>query len=118
MTIQERCKTAEAKLEEISTALLDYRPETLDRCEAELHEVVGLLACESASASMVSSEPPVSADRDALLRLRKRTSLLGLQVQQAANLCQGWAQLRLSSGYTNQGTPVLPLSAPQVSYEV
>jgi hypothetical protein len=41
-----------------------------------------------------------------------------LQVQQAANLCQGWAQLRLSSGYTNQGTPVLPLSAPQVSYEV
>ena len=46
MTIQERCKTAEAKLEEISTALLDYRPETLEACEAELQEIAGLLAVE------------------------------------------------------------------------
>jgi hypothetical protein len=114
MTIQERCKTAEAKLEEISTALLDYRPETLDRCEAELHEIAGLLDCES----LELSERPVPSDRPALLGLRKRSALLGLQIQQAANLCQGWAQLRLSEGYTNQGRPVLPPSAPQASYEV
>jgi len=52
------------------------------------------------------------------LGLRKRSALLGLQVQQAVNLCRGWAQLCLSEGYTNQGMPVLPPSAPQTSYEV
>ena len=114
MTIKERCKTAEAKLEEISTALLDYRPETLDGCEAQLQEIAGLLDRESFEAS----ELPVPADRSALLQLRKRSALLGLQVQQAANLCQGWAQLCLSEGYTSQGRPVLPSSAPQASYEV
>jgi len=114
MTIQERCKTAEAKLEEISTALLDYRPETLDACEAELQEIAGLLSCET----LEPSERPVASDRPVLMSLRKRSALLGLQIQQAANLCLGWAQLRVSEGYTNQGRPVLPPSAPQTSYEV
>ena len=111
MTIQERCKTAEAKLEEISTALLDPAAVFLDGCNGD---IAGLLDCES----LKSSELPVSADHPALLGLRKRSALLGLQIQQAANLCQGWAQLRLGEGYTNQGQPVLPPSAPRASYEV
>jgi len=114
MTIQERCKTAEAKLEEISTALLDYRPETLEACEAELEEIARLLSSET----LEPSERPVASDRSALLGLRKRSALLGVQVQQAVNLYRGWAQLRLSEGYTNQGMPVLPTSTPQTSYEV
>lgn len=114
MTIQERCKTAETRLEEISTALLDYRPETLERCETELEEIAASLQ----AGSLEQSEHPVAGDRGALLRLRKRAALLGLQVQQAANLCRGWAQLQLSEGYTSQGRPVLPPSAPQASYEV
>jgi hypothetical protein len=52
------------------------------------------------------------------MALRQRAALLGLQVQQAANLCRGWAQLQLSEGYSSQGTPLLPPSAPQASYEV
>ena len=114
MTIQERCKTAEAKLEEISTALLDYRPETLEACEAELQEIAALLDSET----LEPSERPVASDQPALMSLRKRSAFLGLQVQQAVNLCRGWAQLRLSEGYTNQGMPALPPSAPQTSYEV
>src|SRR5678815_1505537 len=81
MTIKERCKTAEAKLEEISTALLDYRPETLEACEAELEEIAGLLASET----LEPSERPVASDRPALMSLRKRSAFLGLQVQQAVN---------------------------------
>jgi hypothetical protein len=114
MTIQERCKTAEAKLEEISTALLDYRPETLEACEAELQEIAALLDSET----LEPSERPVAADRSALQGLRRRSALLGLQVLQAVNLCRGWAQLCVSEGYTNQGMPVLPSSSPQTSYEV
>ena len=57
MTIQERCKTAEAKLEEISSALLDYRPETLDRCEAELHDIAGLATLFECHVQSVLSNP-------------------------------------------------------------
>jgi hypothetical protein len=70
------------------------------------------------SESVDSPARPVSSDRRQLLRLRSRVRLLGLQVQNAVNLCQGWTQLGLSEGYTDQGRPALPLSEPQASYEV
>ncbi|HYV63638.1 MAG TPA: hypothetical protein VE958_13235 [Bryobacteraceae bacterium] len=112
MTLTERCQAGEAKLEQVSTALLDPRPEVLDRCEAELQEVIGLL----------ESEPGLTAgntsDRDYLLRLRRRIRLLAVQAQHAANLIQGWVQLGLSEGYTDQGKPVLPLGEPHSSFEV
>jgi hypothetical protein len=58
------------------------------------------------------------SDRGTLLSLRHKNALVGLQVQHAKNLCQGWAQLQMSEGYTDQGRPLLPPSAPQASYEV
>lgn len=113
MTLKERCQAGETKLEQISNALLDPRPEILDHCEAELQEVIAML-----SESVDSPARPVSFDRRQLLCLRHRVRLLGLQVQNAVNLCQGWTQLGLSQGYTDQGRPALPPSEPQASYEV
>ena len=113
MTLKERCQAGEAKLEHVSSGLLDPRPEILDHCEAELQEVIGILS--------ESVDPPVrpgSTDRNDLLRLRNRIRLLGLQVQTSVNLCQGWSQLVLSQGYTDQGRPALPPSEPLASYEV
>jgi hypothetical protein len=66
-------------------------------------------------------EPPggtVVSDRNELLQLRGRIRLLSLQVQNAVNLCHGWVQLGLNEGYTDQGTPAVPLTEPQASYEV
>ena|ERR1041385_1205403 len=114
MTLQERCRTAEAKLEEISTALLECRTETLERCEGELQEIAALLHADSLNPATL----PGPEDRAALIRFRKRGRLLSLQAQHAANLCQGWAQLGVSEGYSPQGQPVLPRSEPQTSYEV
>ena len=113
MTLKERCQAGEAKLEQVSGALLDPRPEILDHCEAELQEVIAML-----SESVDSPTRPVSSDRRHLLQLRNRIRLLGMQTQNAVNLCQGWAQLGLSEGYTDQGRPALPPSEPQASYEV
>ena len=113
MTLTERCQAGEAELDRISAALLDPRIENLDRCETDLREIVSLLESETAS----RSADPVK-DRGALLRLRNRIRLLALQVQNAANLCQGWAQLSLSQGYTEQGRPALAPSEPHSSYEV
>lgn len=110
MTLKERCQAGEAKLEQVSTALLDPRPEILESCESQLLEVIGLLENEVPTAR--------ATDRTDLLRLRRRIRLLALQAQQATNLCHGWAQLSLSEGYTNEGMPALPASAPQASYEV
>jgi hypothetical protein len=123
MTLKQRCRAGEAKLEHVSNALLDPRPEILDYCEAELQEVVAILTGEPAdpvAAPAVSDEPVAAdrADRNDLLRLRHRTRLLGMQVQNAVNLCQGWIQLDLSQGYTEQGRPAVPLSEPVASFEV
>jgi hypothetical protein len=120
MTLKERCQAGEAKLERISNALLDPRPEILDHCQAELQEVIAILGGDSvgAHASLPASGPPVASDRNALLRLRHRIRLLALQVQNAVNLCQGWTQLGVSQGYTEQGAPAVPLSEPLASYEV
>jgi hypothetical protein len=123
MTLKQRCQAGEAKLEQLSNALLDPRPEILDYCEAELQEVVAMLTGEPAdsiAAPAVSNGPvaPDRGDRNDLLRLRHRTRLLGMQVQNAVNLCQGWIQLDLSQGYTEQGRPAVPPSEPAASFEV
>lgn len=123
MTLKQRCRTGEAKLERVSNALLDPRPEILDYCEAELQAVVSILTGEPADsiAAPAVSDGPVAADRadrNDLLRLRHRTRLLGMQVQNAMNLCQGWIQLDLSQGYTEQGRPAVPPSEPAASFEV
>ena len=92
MTLKERCQAGEAKLEQVSKALLDPRPEILDHCEAQLQEVIGMLS-ESVDSYLrpVGSGRPVASDKNYLLRLRIRIRLLGMQVQSAVNLCQGWA---------------------------
>jgi len=116
MTLTERCQAGEAKLEQVSDALLDPRPEVLDRCEAELQEVIELL--ESGTSGHSYHQPDHQIDRNELLRLRSKIRLLALQTQHATNLCQGWIQLALSEGYTDQGRPALPPSEPRSSYEV
>ena len=120
MTLKERCQAGEAKLERISNALLDPRPEILDHCQAELQEVIAILEGEPAntSARPAISDRAVASDKNELLRLKRRIRLLALQVQNAENLCQGWVQLGLSQGYTDQGRPALPPGEPLASYEV
>ena len=59
MTLKERCQAGEAKLEQISNALLDPRPEILDHCEAELQEVVIVMLSESADVREPLFPPPL-----------------------------------------------------------
>lgn len=118
MTLKERCQAGEAKLEQVSAALLDPRPDILERCEAELQEVIALLESAPADCAARGLSPDRPEDRSELLRFRQRIRLLALQAQHATNLCQGWVQLGLSEGYTDQGRPALPPSEPRTSYEV
>ncbi len=113
MTFAEYCHTSQEKLDAVSRALPDPRPEILEYCEAELQDVIALL--ETAKSSVPLER---RGKRGELMRLRHEVRVLAMQAQNAVNLCQGWTQLSFSQGYTDQGTPVLPLSQPQTSYEV
>jgi len=108
MTLTKRCQAGEAKLDAVARALADPRPEILNYCAGELQEVLDLLE---------SAESWVPSNRADLTRLRKKVRVLEMQTQNALNLLQGWTQLGLTQGYTEQGTPVLPLREPQSSYE-
>jgi hypothetical protein len=114
MTLKDRCQAGEAALKQVSIALLDPRPEILDYCQGELQEVIAMLEGEPG----VAAARPGLSDKNDLLRLRERIRLLALQAQNAVNLCQGWMQLGMSQGYTEQGLPAVPPSEPAASYEV
>ena len=70
MTLKQRCQAGEAKLDQVSAALLDPRPEVLDRCEADLEEIIAML--ETGDAESIVGP---SADKADLLRLRNRIRL-------------------------------------------
>jgi hypothetical protein len=112
-SIDDACLLAEAKLLEVRKMLLDPRPEAVDRCQSELHEVVTVLE-QLISGGALPSDPGVST---ALLGIRRLAQALKLQIGYASNLCFGWIQLRLGTGYTAQGLPVLIAGEPGSSYE-
>ncbi len=114
MTLQEVCLEAEARIRRIQETLIHPQPELLDRCEAELRDVIDLLEPRLAE----KPTAPNGSNRMALIRLRRTIAQLGSQVAHASNLCQGWAQLRLSTGYTAQGRPALTIDPPKATFEI
>jgi hypothetical protein len=102
-SIDDACVRAEAKLREVRQLLLDARPESVERCQSELQEVVAMLEA-LISKGALPSNPGVSS---ALLGIRRSAQALKLQIEFASNLCFGWIQLRLGAGYTAQGLPIL-----------
>jgi hypothetical protein len=113
MTPKEIFQESEARLDTVSRALLDPRPEILDYCEGQLQEVIESLESAGSSGAAAGAE-----ERAELVAFHRKLRLLAMQTQNAVNLCQGWTQLGLSQGYTDQGKPVPPLTEPQIGYEV
>ena len=114
MTLQEVCLEAEARIRRIQETLIDPQTELLDRCESALRDVIDLL--EPRLTEMPAG--PNGPDRAALSQLRRTVAQLASQVALAANLCQGWAQLRLSTGYTAQGRPALTIEGSKATFEI
>ena len=114
MTLQEVCLDAEARIRRIQEILIDLQPESLDRCESELRDVIELLQALLSEEIPVPNEP----NRAAVSQLRRTVARLGTQVSLSANLFQGWAQLLLGTGYTAQGKPALAVDSPKASFEI
>jgi len=112
-TLVEVCYDIETRIREAQRLLLDPRPETLDRCESELKNVIQILEA-LVSKPCQEGNPAASI---ALHQIRNAARRLRLQIEHASNLHLGWMQLRSGSGYTNQGLPVFATVEEQSSFE-
>lgn len=102
MSAVETCLATEAKIREVQRLLLESRPETLDRCAAELSEVVTALE-ELVSAGPRQWSP---AETELFQQMKRAASGLQGQIDHASHLWTGWLQLWMGAGYTKQGLPV------------
>jgi hypothetical protein len=111
--ILDSCRSVEAKIDEIARRLLDPKPEAIDRCHNELQQVAVVLR------HLVSEGgfPRNSALSSILSGIRRSAQTLRIQAECASNLCSGWLQLRLGSGYTEKGLPLLVRSEPGSTFE-
>jgi hypothetical protein len=115
MTLAERCSQLEARLRTLQSNLCPPDASRLERCEGELHEVIRLLTdCVVDERSTPDNRPAAQA---ALRQLRATTRQLRAQVEHGLNLCQGWAQVHVSAGYTDQGRPILAGTENNACYD-
>jgi hypothetical protein len=113
----EVCQRAENMLREIQSGELVPGTEMLAQWETDLGEVAALL--EATHGSMTDEFKPRNnpAVRQAILRIRQRTGLLKLQFEHGSNYCMGLLQIRMGSGYSAQGLPVLTPTEARSSFE-
>jgi hypothetical protein len=112
MKLAQHCQDAEVRLQGLESTILEFRPESLDRCQDELRKII-----ETLQAWVAAPEPVDDEDRQALLRVREARRRVAELAERGSKLCLGWAQLRLSSGYTNHGEPVVFEADPGPAYE-
>ena len=113
----EVCQRAEDMLREIQSGELVPGTEMLAQWETELGHVAALL--EATHGSMTDEFKPRNnpAVRLAILRIPQRAGLLKLQFEHGSNYCMGLLQVRMGTGYSAQGLPVLTPTEARSSFE-
>jgi hypothetical protein len=111
------CQRAENMLREIQGGKLVPGTEMLAQWETELGQVAALL--ETAHDSVTEEFKPCNnpALRQVLLGIRQRAGLLKLQFEHGSNFCMGLLQIRMGTGYSAQGLPVLAPTEARSSFE-
>ena len=113
----EICQHAENMLREIQSGELVPGTEMLAQWETELGQVAALL--EATQDSMTEEFKPRNhpALRQILLGIRYRAGMLKLQFEHGSNYCMGLLQLRMGTGYSAEGLPVLIPTEARSSFE-
>ena len=102
-----------ARIREVRQHLLHPSPEVLDRCAAELSEVI--VALETLVAAGSGNLSPAASRSFHQIRTAARG--LRLQIEHASNVCLGWMQMRLATGYSRRGLPVFVEGGAASSFE-
>jgi hypothetical protein len=113
----EVCQRAESMLREIQGGELLPGTDMLAHWETELGQVAALL--EATQDSMTEECKPRNnpAVRQTIQRIRYRAGLLKLQCEHGSNYCMGLLQVRMGTGYSAQGLPVLSPTESRSSFE-
>ena len=113
----EICQHAENMLREIQGGELVPGTEMLAQWETELGQVAALLEATHNSLTAESKPANTAALRQILLGIRYRAGMLKLQFEHGSNYCMGLLQLRMGTGYSAEGLPVLIPTQARSSFE-
>ena len=113
----EVCQRAESMLREIQSGELVPGTEMLAQWETELGQVAALLEATRDSTTEESKPRNNPALRQVLLGIRYRAGLLKLQFEHGSNYCMGLLQIRMGTGYSAEGLPVLIPTEARSSFE-
>jgi len=114
VNVQEACQETENKIREAQRLMAGARPETLERCLTELGHAIAILE-QLVAGNSRDWTPAVAAS---FYRIRSAAARLNQQIEHGSNVCLGWMQLRLSTGYTQQGRPEFARNRARNSIEV
>jgi len=122
------CQRVETMLQEVEQRVRVPRPEILAECEHELGRIAALL--ESLHKSMIDSGTAATQDRSAsslphdnpavrqtLRQIQNAARKLKAQFEYGSNYCRGLLQIRLGTGYSERGLPVLTPAKARSSFE-
>ena len=101
----ETCQHIQTILREVEQAVLIPGTDMLAQWETELGQAAALL--EGIHASMTGAATCDSAVRPALEQIRRMGGSLQAKFEHGSNYCMGLLQVRLGTGYSEQGLPVL-----------
>jgi len=113
----EICQHAENMLREIQGGELVPGTEMLAQWETELGQVAAFLEATHNSLTGESKPANNAALRQVLLGIRYRAGMLKLQFEHGSNYCMGLLQLRMGTGYSAEGLPVLIPTEARSSFE-
>jgi hypothetical protein len=110
----ESVQLAQAKIRSVRDLLRTPSAATLDQCLDELGETARILEIIIKDAKYELTPEIVRACRE----IRDAARGLRLQIGYASQFWLGWMQMRLGSGYTSKGAPVLLENQARGSFEV
>ena len=114
MNALESVHLAQAKIRSVRDLLRTPSAATLDQCLDELGETARILEIILQEAATELTPEIVTA----CCEIRDAARGLRLQIGYASQFWLGWMQMRLGTGYTAEGSPVLIESAVRGSFEV
>jgi hypothetical protein len=111
----ELCQQVETMLREVQR-LAGSGKDGITVCETQLGQAAALLE------DLHKSTPPAALQRSAAVRellrdIQRLNALLKMQFEHGANYCMGLLQMRLGTGYSEQGLPVLVSSEARTLFQ-
>jgi hypothetical protein len=121
-TALETCQHVHTILREVEQAVLVPGTDMLAQWETELGQAAALLggiheSMKKVGGAEFSNPTGDSAIRPALQEIRRATATLQAKFEHGSNYCMGLLQVRLGTGYSEHGLPVLMPTEARGTFE-